>query len=163
MAVAFATGVVIGAAIALLSALAVTKFQLRRHRTALASALVGEIAAIVREIECRDVVEQLRRATDHLQVSLTCLPPRPYPVFEAEAGRLDRLAAPLPRKIAFFYTRMGALAEDVRSFADGELRGTEYLQPLLRELEATMSLSDEVLRDLREVASPSPLHLLGRA
>lgn len=72
-------------------------------------------------------------------------------VYESMADRLDRLDPPLPRKVAFIYTRLRTLLRDLQPLGNAQ-SGTASLdetQRLLAELRDTLDLGDDLLRGLR--------------
>jgi hypothetical protein len=73
----------------------------RREIQSLASAFVGEIAAIL----THDVVSMLETALDasNNAVALPNLTLPPFTIYTADAARLSELPLPAPRKIAYFY------------------------------------------------------------
>jgi hypothetical protein len=76
----------------------------RREIRNVASAFVGEIAAILHLIETHDVVSMLEKALDasDCAVALPNLTLPPFTIYTADAARLDELPLSAPRKIAYF-------------------------------------------------------------
>jgi hypothetical protein len=128
----------------------------RQERRSLASAFVGEIVAVLRAVEEHDVLNALEQA---LRSDAAPLLPRltlPHlAIYEADAGKLDRLPAPLPRQIAYFYTRLLSLQGDLAELgvapASGPAAGSrdERIRHTLNELRETLDLADDILRELR--------------
>ena len=95
----------------------------RREIRSLASAFVGEIAAILHLIETHDVVSMLETALDasNNAVALPNLTLPPFTIYTADAARLSELPLPAPRKIAYFYaprTKLATVRSALRAFAD---------------------------------------------
>jgi DNA-binding LytR/AlgR family response regulator len=83
----------------------------RREIRSLASAFVGEIAAILHLIETHDVVSMLEKALDASDsaVALPRLTLPPFTIYTADAAKLDELPLPAPRKIAYFYAEIASI------------------------------------------------------
>jgi len=77
----------------------------RREIRSVASAFVGEIAAILHLIETHDVVSMVEKALDASAVALPNLTLPAFTIYTADAARLDELPLPVPRKIAYFMRR----------------------------------------------------------
>ena len=71
----------------------------RREIRSIASAFVGEIAAILHLIETHDVVSMVEKALDASDgtASLPNLTLPPFTIYTADAARLDELPLPAPR------------------------------------------------------------------
>ncbi|MFZ5791913.1 MAG: hypothetical protein ACOY3L_14570 [Pseudomonadota bacterium] len=128
----------------------------RQERRSLASAFVGEIVAVLRAIEEHDVLnalEQALRAGAALPLPRLTLPH--LAIYEADAGKLDRLPAPLPRQIAYFYTRILSLQSDLAELGAEPASGaaaehrSERIRHMLSELREALDLADDILRELR--------------
>jgi hypothetical protein len=129
----------------------------------LASALLGELVAILRVIEEHGMEERLQaRATgseDKLDIAGFSVPP--VSVYQANVAHLDVFRPPLPRQIALLYTRLGALEPDLRAAAaSGSLSGA---RKVLGELRAILEEADEVLRALRPLVSRRRPRSISRA
>jgi hypothetical protein len=128
----------------------------RPQRRNLASALIGEIVAVLRALEANRFVEKLESAANAdgtaPQLSLP-----PFVAYQAIAQRLVWFSAPLPRQIVFFYTRLSAIEQDLRlinSAASAQkIDRKEQLLVILAELQDTLRLGDEILRLLRRIVS----------
>src|SRR5664280_728817 len=88
-------------------------FGRTRSRRGLASALIGEIAAVIDGMEGFEEVRKLEDleigAEEHLdQLDAFTLPK--FSVYESNAGRLDLFDAAVQRQIVYFFTRAGSLA-----------------------------------------------------
>ncbi|ACL60466.1 conserved hypothetical protein [Methylobacterium nodulans ORS 2060] len=138
----------------------------RRRQRNLASALVGEIVAVLRAIETHDVLARL----DHVAAAFAStagptLPRIPATVYRAYAGRLDRLDAPLPRKITYFYTRLQMLQGDLATLNLRQIQdrpavsAAGFALELARDLRDTLAVGDEILRDLRPLLARRRLHV----
>ncbi|ACA18366.1 hypothetical protein M446_4002 [Methylobacterium sp. 4-46] len=139
----------------------------RRHRQRnLASALVGEIVAVLRAIETHDVLARLEHVAATVpRVAVPTLPPIPAAVYQAYAGCLDRLEAPLPRKISYFYTRLQMLQGDLAALSLRQVQdfpavsGASFAAELARDLRDTLAVGDEILKDLRPLLVRRRLHI----
>ena len=85
----------------------------------LASAFVGEIAAVLHLIETHDVVSMLERALDapDRAAALPNLTLPPFTIYTVDAARLDELPFPAPRKIAYFYAQIASIQDDLARLA----------------------------------------------
>ena len=91
----------------------------RREIRNLASAFVGEIAAVLHLIETHDVVSMLERALDapDRAAALPNLTLPPFTIYTVDAARLDELPFPAPRKIAYFYAQIASIQDDLARLA----------------------------------------------
>src|SRR5262245_6090725 len=91
----------------------------RREIRNLASAFVGEIAAILHLIETHDVVAMLEQALDASDraAALPNLTLPPFTIYTVDAARLDELPFPTPRKIAYFYAQIASIQDDLARLA----------------------------------------------
>ena len=80
------------------------KFTHRREIRSVASAFVGELAAILHLIETHDVVSMLEKALDASDslVALPNLTLPPFTIYTADAAKLGELPPPVPREIRLF-------------------------------------------------------------
>lgn len=155
-AIALTVGVVAGGSLTLLSGWGLRDLTMRRARRNLASALIGEIVAVLRVVETHDPVGQLARVIER-----PAEPSDPtafsLPMFTIYQGNADKLAwfrSPLPRQIAFFYARLAGLALDFPSLAAPATEArAEQARRTLAELQQTLELADDVLRGLRALVS----------
>jgi hypothetical protein len=87
----------------------------RREIRSIASAFVGEIAAILHLIETHDVVAMAEKALDACDgtASLPNLTLPPFTIYTADAARLDELPLPAPRMIAYFYAQVASIQDDL--------------------------------------------------
>ena len=88
-------------------------FGRSRSRRGLASALIGEIAAVIDGMEGFEEVRKLEDmeigAAEHLdELGAFTLPK--FSVYESNADRLDLFDAAIQRQIAYFFTCAGSLA-----------------------------------------------------
>lgn len=147
--------------VALIAALFCYEWRRRRLESQwLASALIGEIAAVLATIEVQRVVDTLQDSESD---------PRgvPYPhgfalprlmVYEACAGKLDHLGAPVQRMVTQLFDRLAALPIEIAS-----LEEARYTLPLenggpssrvLGSVKEVLELADETLVALRSIATP---------
>lgn len=137
-------------------------------RRSLASALVGEIAAVMRAIEDSPVLEEISVAAEnepHTEADVSVLP-RTL-IYEANAGKIGMFNAPLPREVAYFYTRVATLSGYLRALSkapeapDGKWK--ETLHAAASEAACVMELGDELLHDLRPFVSAKRPQTITRA
>ena len=143
----------------------------RREIRSIASAFVGEIAAILHLIETHEVVSMVERALDASDstVSLPNLTLPPFTIYTAEAAKLDELPLPVPRMIAYFYAQIASIRDDLTGLATEPVsessvgRRTERIRRVLTELNDALTLGDDILRELRPLLSPKHQKSLTRA
>jgi hypothetical protein len=127
------------------------------ERRYLASVFVGEIVAILRGIEIEDVVARMAQASPPGSAprSMSALTLPRFVIYEAHAARLCGLPPSLSRKISHVYTRLAMLQHDSTALASSAgLPETAdnragRTATLLHDLEETLDVADEVLRELR--------------
>ena len=143
----------------------------RREIRNLASAFVGEIAAILHLIETHDLVSILEKALDasDSEGALPTLMLPPFTIYKADAARLDDLPFPAPRKIAYFYAQIASIRDDLTLLATqagpkcSAGSRTKRIRCVLTELNDALALGDDILRELRPLLSPKHQKLLTRA
>ena len=143
----------------------------RREIRSIASAFVGEIAAILHLIETHDVASMLEKALDASDnaVALPNLTLPPFTIYTADAARLDELPLPAPRMIAYFYAQIASIRDDLARLAaepvsEGSVgRRTERIRHVLTDLTDALALGDDILRELRPLLSPKHQTSLTRA
>ena len=143
----------------------------RREIRSIASAFVGEIAAILHLIETHDVVSTLEKALDASDslVALPNLTLPPFTIYTADAAKLGELPPPVPREIAYFYAQIASIPDDLTRLAaervsEGSAGSrTERIQRVLTELNDALYLGDDILRELRLILSPKHQKSLTRA
>ena len=143
----------------------------RREIRRVASAFVGEVAAILHLIETHDVVAMVEKALDASSGSeaflILALPA--FTIYTADAARLDELPLPVPRKIAYFYAQIASIRDDLTQLATEPVsessvdRRTERIRRVLTELNDALTLGDDILRELRPLLSPKHEASLTRA
>jgi len=143
----------------------------RREIRSIASAFVGEIAAILHLIETHDVVSMVETALDASDgtVSLPNLTLPPFTIYTAEAAKLDELPLPVPRMIAYFYAQIASIEDDLARLAAEPVSAgaagsrTARIRHVLAELNDALALGDHILRELRQLLSPKHQTSLTRA
>ena len=143
----------------------------RREIRRVASAFVGEIAAILHLIETHDVVARVEKALDASggPAALPNLTLPAFTIYAADAARLDELPLPVPRKIAYFYAQIASIRDDIARLAAEPAaersvdNRTERMRSVLTELNDAVTLGDDILRELRPLLSPKHQASLTRA
>src|SRR4029077_13734096 len=129
-----------------------------RSRRGLASALIGEIAAIIDDMEGYEEVRKLEDmeigADEHIdELGVFTLPK--FSVYESNADRLDLFDASIQRQIAYFFTRAGSLAGHLHAFASTRKESKELCSQhaidARKEINGLLELGDDLLRDLRKL------------
>ncbi|SEF15208.1 hypothetical protein SAMN05444161_9214 [Rhizobiales bacterium GAS191] len=166
VAIALIVGVSAGGSLAFLAGWVLRDLSRRRMRRNLASALIGEIAAVLRIVEVHDVVSRLARCADGpdaAELSLAGFALPQFVIFQSSARRLALLRSPLPRQIAYFYARLGGLKADLRTLAAARGERTEHSRTVLIELRETLDVADDILRGLRASVSKRRPSSISRA
>ena len=145
-------------------------FGRSRSRRGLASALIGEIAAVIDSMEGFEEIRKLEDmkfgAEEHLDELAAFTLPK-FSVYESNADRLDFFDAALQRKIAYFFTRAGGLAGHLHALASMKDESKELCKQhaidAQKEINCLSELADDLLRDLRKLVSKKPMKTLSRA
>jgi hypothetical protein len=93
----------------------------------------------------------------------------PFTIYTVDAGRLDQLPFPAPRKIAYFYAQIASIQDDLARLAaepvvEGAAGGRRgRIRCVLAELNDALALGDDILRELRPLVSPKHQTSLTRA
>ena len=135
-------------------------FGRTRSRRGLASALIGEIAAVIDSMERFEEVRKLEDMETGAEENLDELGafalPR-FSVYESNADRLDLFDAALQRQIAYFFTSAGSLAGHLHALATTKKESTELCKrhaiDAQKEINGLSELGDDLLRDLRKLVS----------
>jgi len=141
-----------------------------RSRRGLASALIGEIAAVIDGMEGFEEVRKLEGmevgADEHLDELGAFALPR-FSVYESNADRLDLFDAAVQRQIAYFFTRAGSLAAHLHAIASTRNESKELCRQhaidAQKEINSLSDLSDDLLRDLRKLVSKRQPVTISRA
>ena len=145
-------------------------FGRSRSRQGLASALIGEIAAVIDDMEGFEEVRKLENmeigADEHLdELSAFTLPK--FAVYDANTDRLDLFDAPIQRQIAYFFTRAGSLAGHLHALALTKNESKELCKQhaidAQKEIYGLSELVDDLLRDLRRLVSKKQPATISRA
>jgi hypothetical protein len=131
-----------------------------RSRRGLASALIGEIAAVIDSMERFEEVRRLEEMQTGAEENLCELDaftlPR-FSVYESNANRLDLFDASLQRQIAYFFTCAGGLTGHLHALASTKKEATELCKmhaiDAQKEINGLSELGDDLLRDLRKLVS----------
>jgi hypothetical protein len=145
-------------------------FGRSRSRRGLASALIGEIAAVIDSMEGFEEVRKLEDmefgAEEHLDQLGAFTLPR-FSVYESNADRLHLFDAALQRQIAYFFTRAGGLAGHLHALASTKNESKELCKQhaidAQKEINGLSELADDLLRDLRMLVSKKPIKTISRA
>ncbi len=155
-------------------------FGRSRSRRGLASALIGEIAAVIEGMEGFEEIRKLEDmeigAEEHLdELGAFTLPK--FSVYESNADRLDLFDAAIQRQIAYFFTSAGSLAGHLHALASNRNESTELCKQhaidaqreinsaidAQREINSLSELGDDLLRDLRKLVSKKQPMTISRA
>jgi hypothetical protein len=143
----------------------------RSHlRRGLASALIGEIVAVMDDIEGFEEVRKLEEmeggAEEHLDELRAFTLPR-FSVYESNVGRLDVFDAPTQRQLTYFFTRAGSLAGHLHALASSKPASTEscrqHAVEAQREINELTELGNHLLQDLRKLVSKRHPETISRA
>ena len=158
-------GILIGSGFCLLGRWDLGIVVQRRERRNLASALIGEIVAILDTAEKQGLVAQLDRCASEDGLLLPHQPALPpFAIFNGNAGALGCFDAPLPRKIAYFYTRFATLWGSLEGLsaapagAMGNDLRAQRARALATEFRTLLDLADDILRQLRPLLPQRRLH-----
>jgi hypothetical protein len=145
-------------------------FGRSRSRRGLASALIGEVAAIIDDMEGFEEVRKLEDmeigADEHLDELGTFALPK-FSVYESNASRLDLFDATIQRRIVYFYTRAGSLTGHLHALSSTNRDSTELCKrhaiDAQKEINGLAELGDDLLRDLRKLVSRKQSRTISRA
>ncbi len=145
-------------------------FGRTRSRRGLASALIGEIAALIDSMERFEEVRKLEDmeigAEENLDELGAFTLPR-FSVYASNADRLDLFDAALQRQIAYFFTCAGSLAGHLHALASTKEESMELCKrhaiDAQKEINGLSELGDDLLRDLRKLVSKKQPTIISRA
>jgi hypothetical protein len=145
-------------------------FGRSRSRRGLASALIGEIAAVIDSMERFEEVRKLEDmaigAEENLdELGAFALPA--FSVYASNADRLDLFDASVQRQIAYFFTSAGSLAGHLHALASTKKESKELCKQhaidAQKEINGLSELGDDLLRDLRKLVSRKQPTTISRA
>jgi hypothetical protein len=145
-------------------------FGRSRSRRGLASALIGEIAAVIDSMERFEEVRKLEDmaigAEENLdELGAFALPA--FSVYASNADRLDLFDASVQRQIAYFFTSAGSLAGHLHALASTNKESKElckqHAMDAQKEINGLSELGDDLLRDLRKLVSRKQPTTISRA
>ncbi len=145
-------------------------FGRSRSRRGLASALIGEIAAVIESMERFEEVRKLEGmeigAEENLdELGAFTLPA--FSVYQSNADRLDLFDASVQRQIAYFFTSAGSLAGHLHALASTKKEAKELCKQhaidAQKEINGLSELGDDLLRDLRKLVSRKQPTTISRA
>jgi len=133
-------------------------FGRSRSRRGLASALIGEIAAIIEDMEGFEEVRKLEDMTigadEHLD-ELGAFELPKFSVYESNVDRLGLFDTATQRQIAYFFTRAGGLVGHLHALASTRDESKDLCRrhaiEAQREIIGLSELGDDLLRDLRKL------------
>jgi hypothetical protein len=145
-------------------------FGRSRSRRGLASALIGEIAAIIDDMEGFEEVRKLEDmeigADEHLDELGAFTLPR-FSIYESNVDRLDLFDGATQRQIAYFFTRAGGLVGHLHALASTRNESKELCKQhaidAQKEINGLSELGDDLLRDLRKLVSKRQPTTISRA
>ena len=145
-------------------------FERSRSRRGLASALIGEIAAVMDSMERFEEVRKLEDMAIGAEENLDELGAFTLPAFSvyaSNAGRLDLFDASVQRQIAYFFTSAGSLAGHLHALASANKESKELCKQhaidAQKEINGLSELGDDLLRDLRKLVSRKQPTTISRA
>jgi hypothetical protein len=145
-------------------------FGRSRSRRGLASALIGEIAAVIDSMERFEEVRKLEDMAIGAEENLDELGAFTLPefsVYASNADRLDLFDASVQRQIAYFFTSAGSLAGHLRALASTKKESKELCKQhaidAQKEINGLSELGDDLLRDLRKLVSRRQPATISRA
>jgi hypothetical protein len=145
-------------------------FGRSRSRRGLASALIGEIAAVIDSMECFEEVRKLEDMAIGAEENLDELGAFTLPafsVYQSNADRLDLFDASVQRRIAYFFTSAGSLAGHLHALASTKKEAKELCKQhtieAQKEINGLLELGDDLLRDLRKLVSRKQPTTISRA
>ena len=133
-------------------------FGRSRSRRGLASALIGEIAAIIEDMEGFEEVRKLEDMTigadEHLD-ELGAFELPKFSLYESNVDRLGLFDTATQRQIAYFFTRAGGLVGHLHALASTRDESKDLCRrhaiEAQREIIGLSELGDDLLRDLRKL------------
>ena len=145
-------------------------FGRSRSRQGLASALIGEIVAVIDGMEGFEEIRKLEDmeigAEEHLDELGAFTLPR-FSVYESNADRLDLFDAAIQRQIVYFFTRAGSLAGHLHALASARNESKDLCKQhaidAQREINGLSELGDDLLRDLRKLIAKKRIETISRA
>src|SRR6266851_4853862 len=145
-------------------------FGRSRSRRGLASALIGEIAAVIDSMERFEEVRKLEGmeigAEENLDELCAFTLPA-FSVYESNADRLDLFDASVQRQTAYFFTSAGSLAGHLHALASTKKETKELCKQhaidAQKEIKGLSELGDDLLRDLRKLVSRKQPTTISRA
>jgi hypothetical protein len=149
---------------------AMLHFGRSRSRRGLAAALIGEIAAVLEDMEGFEEIRKLEDmeigAEEHLdELGAFALPK--FSVYESNVDRLDLFDAAVQRQITYFFTRAGSLADHMHALALTRTESKELCKQhaidAQKEINGLCELADDLLRDLRKLVSKKQPCSISRA
>jgi hypothetical protein len=145
-------------------------FGRSRSRRGLASALIGEIAAVMDSMERFEEVRKLEDMAIGAEENLDELGAFTLPAFSvyaSNADRLDLFDASVQRQIAYFFTCAGSLAGHLHALASTKKESKELCRQhaidAQKEINDLSELGDDLLRDLRKLVSRRQPTTISRA
>jgi hypothetical protein len=145
-------------------------FGRSRSRRGLASALIGEIAAVIDSMERFEEVRKLEDMAIGAEENLDELGAFTLPAFSvyaSNADRLDLFDASVQRQIAYFFTCAGSLAGHLHALASTKKESKELCRQhaidAQKEINGLSELGDDLLRDLRKLVSRKQPATISRA
>jgi hypothetical protein len=145
-------------------------FGRSRSRRGLASALIGEIAAVIDSMERFEEVRKLEDMAIGAEENLDELGAFTLPAFSvyaSNADRLDLFDASVQRQIAYFFTCAGSLAGHLHALASTKKESKELCKQhaidAQKEINGLSELGDDLLRDLRKLVSRRQPTTISRA
>lgn len=131
----------------------------RRARRSLASALIGEIAAAMREIEVSNIETTVEVPNGQAGNDLVPIVAEAhFPAWKANAANIVWFPSPIPRKVAYACERLEALTTDLCALRNSEAsdQRTDKARQFASEMESVLRDCTDALRDLRPYVTKPP-------
>ena len=144
-----AIGGLIGAAGAIVGGAFGSWFTSRKERQSVAAAFAGEVQGFIDGMNWREIREFIRRGykfpfDDH-----------PFPVFEANVGKIGLLPADLAGEVAGFYSHARGIVQDFLTINKGEsiLNEQEIRASLLKVIDTLETKANALVSELQKEAA----------
>jgi hypothetical protein len=133
-------------------------FTWQKERQSVSAAFAGEVQALLDVIDWPQILELL-------PVGYKCpIDDHPFPVFEANVGKIGLLPADLATKVAVFYSFAGGIVQDFRTIKKDEIhKGAEtgFREHLARRIKTMLIKGNGLVPELQKEATRTWKDYLG--